>query len=86
MIASGLAAMLLASCAPKVEPAIPQDKEMEAKIEKILKDMTLEEKVGQMTQITITALANGVELTSAGDSIMRTYKVGSVLNTPVDVR
>ena len=84
MIASGLAAMLLASCAPKVEPAIPQDKEMEAKIEKILKDMTLEEKVGQMTQITITALANGVELTPAGDSIMRTYKVGSVLNTPGD--
>ena len=84
MIASGLAAMLLASCAPKVEPAIPQDKEVEAKIEKILKDMTLEEKVGQMTQITITALANGVELTPAGDSIMRTYKVGSVLNTPGD--
>lgn len=84
MIASGLAAMLLASCAPKVEPAIHQDKEMEAKIEKILKDMTLEEKVGQMTQITITALANGVELTPAGDSIMRTYKVGSVLNTPGD--
>ena len=84
MIASGLAAMLLASCAPKVEPAIPLDKEMEAKIEKILKDMTLEEKVGQMTQITITALANGVELTPAGDSIMRTYKVGSVLNTPGD--
>ncbi len=84
MIASGLAAMLLASCAPKVEPAISQDKEMEAKIEKILKDMTLEEKVGQMTQITITALANGVELTPAGDSIMRTYKVGSVLNTPGD--
>ena len=81
---SGLAALLLSACAPKTEPAIPQDKEMEAKIEKILKDMTLEEKVGQMTQITITALANGVELTPAGDSIMRTYKVGSVLNTPGD--
>lgn len=81
---SGLAAMLLASCTPKTEPAIPQDKEMEAKIEKILKDLTLEEKVGQMTQITVTALANGVELTPAGDSIMRTYKVGSVLNTPGD--
>ena len=81
---SGLAALLLSACAPKTEPAIPQDKEMEAKIEKILKDMTLEEKVGQMTQITITALANGVERTPAGDSIMRTYKVGSVLNTPGD--
>lgn len=82
---SGLAAVMLAACSPKTEPAIPQDKEMEAEIEKILKDMTLEEKVGQMTQITITALADGVELTPAGDSIMRTYKVGSVLNTPGDV-
>ena len=85
IIASALAAVLLAACTPKIRPAIPQDKEMEAKIEKILKDMTLEEKVGQMTQITITALANGVELTPAGDSIMRTYKVGSVLNTPGDM-
>ena len=85
IIASALASVLLAACTPKIRPAIPQDKEMEAKIEKILKDMTLEEKVGQMTQITITALANGVELTPAGDSIMRTYKVGSVLNTPGDM-
>ena len=85
IIASALAAVMLAACTPKIRPAIPQDKEMEAKIEKILKDMTLEEKVGQMTQITITALANGVELTPAGDSIMRTYKVGSVLNTPGDM-
>ena len=85
IIASALAAVMLAACTPKIRPAIPQDKEMEAKIEKILKDMTLEEKVGQMTQITITALANGVELTPAGDSIMRTYKIGSVLNTPGDI-
>ena len=85
IIASALAAVMLAACTPKIRPAIPKDKEMEAKIEKILKDMTLEEKVGQMTQITITALANGVELTPAGDSIMRTYKVGSVLNTPGDM-
>ena len=85
IIASALAAVLLAACTPKIRPAIPKDNEMEAKIEKILKDMTLEEKVGQMTQITITALANGVELTPAGDSIMRTYKVGSVLNTPGDM-
>jgi beta-glucosidase len=82
---SGLAMMLMASCAPKVAPAIPQDKEIESRVESILKDMTLEEKVGQMTQITITALADGTELTQAGDSIMRTYKVGSVLNTPEDM-
>ena len=51
------AAVIAASCCCKtsVAPAIPQDKEIEAKIEKILKGMTLEEKVGQMTQITATA-------------------------------
>ena len=38
-----------------------------------------------MTQIAITAIADGTELTAAGDSILRTYKVGSVLNTPGDV-
>ena len=47
--------------------------------------MTLEEKIGQMTQIAITSVAKGVELTAAGDSILRTYKVGSVLNTPGDI-
>ena len=41
-----LAAMasVLASCCisnPKVEPAIPQDQEVEAKVEKALKGMTL---------------------------------------------
>ena len=78
----------VASCAPKeqeVAPAIPRDSMMEAKIDKILRKMTLEAKVGQMTQIAITSVANGVELTTAGDSILRTYKVGSVLNTPGDV-
>lgn len=81
------AALAFASCStsPKVAPAIPQDKEVEAKIEKILKKMTLEEKIGQMTQVTVTAVANGVDLTAAGDSIIRTYKVGSILNTPGDI-
>ena len=65
------AALALASCnnAPKVAPAIPQDNDIESKVEKILKDMTLEEKVGQMTQITATAIANGLDITPAGDSI-----------------
>ena len=81
------AAFALASCntAPKVAPAIPQDKDIESKVENILKDMTLEEKVGQMTQITATAIANGLDITPAGDSIIRTYKIGSVLNTPGDI-
>ena len=79
------AAIFASCCGPKAEPAIPQDKEIEAKVEKILKGMTLEEKVGQMTQITATAIANGLDITPAGDSIIRTYKIGSVLNTPGDI-
>ena len=88
LIAAALAAAsALASCcqSPKVTPAIPQDKEIEAKIEKILKGMTLEEKVGQMTQMTATAIARGVEVSEYTDSIIRTYKIGSVLNTPGDI-
>ena len=47
--------------------------------------MTLEEKVGQMTQLNATAVANGVELTEAGILAIRDYKIGSVLNAPGDV-
>lgn len=74
----------LASCntTPQVAPAIPQDKEIEAKVEKLIKEMTLEEKIGQMTQITATAIADGLEITPEGESMIRTYKVGSILNTP----
>ena len=77
----------LASCntSPEVAPAIPHDKEIEAKVEKILKDMTLEEKVGQMTQLATTVVAKGLDITPLGDSLIRTYKIGSVLNTPGDV-
>ena len=85
ILAAALMAFASCSTAPKVAPAIPQDKEIEANVEKILKKMTLEEKIGQMTQVTVTAVANGVDLTAAGDSIIRTYKVGSILNTPGDV-
>ena len=81
-LTAALVALTACNTAPKVAPAIPQDKDIEAKVEKILKNMTLEEKIGQMTQITSTAIANGLEITPAGDSIIRTYKVGSILNTP----
>ena len=81
------AAMALSACCNcnSVKPAIPQDKEIESKIEKILKGMTLEEKVGQMTQLNATAVANGIQITEAGEAALRDYKVGSVLNTPGDM-
>ena len=81
-LTAALVALTACNTTPKVAPAIPQDKDIEAKVEKLLKEMTLEEKIGQMTQITSTAIADGLEITPAGDSIIRTYKVGSILNTP----
>ena len=77
--------LFVSCCTNETAPAIPQDKEIEEKIEKIMKDMTLEEKVGQMTQLNATAVANGTEITPEGEKMMRTYKVGSVLNTPGDI-
>ncbi len=40
--------VVVSSCSDRVPPAIEPDPEMEQKIEAILRDMTLEEKVGQM--------------------------------------
>ncbi len=83
----GAAAVVLASCCggPKTAPAIPQDKDIEAKVEKVLKGMTLEEKVGQMTQLNATAVANVSELTEVGMKALTEYKIGSVLNSLSDV-
>ncbi len=85
ILASAFAIAVSCCNSPKVEPAIPYDASVEAKVEKVLRGMTLEEKIGQMTQVAINAIAKGTDLTAAGDSILRTYKVGSVLNTPADV-
>ena len=74
--------MMTASCCQNnVKPSIPADRELERKVEKTLKSLTLEEKVGQMTQITITAICNGGDLTPVADSMIRVHKIGSVLNT-----
>ena len=84
LITAALAAMSFMAtscCINTVEPSIPSDRQMERKIEKILKGLTLEEKVGQMTQITITAMHDGKELTPVADSMIRVHKIGSVLNT-----
>ena len=77
----------LCSCKNEVPRAIPQDPEMEAKIEKILSRMTLQEKVGQMTQLTSAAILEpGTHhVSKQGEAILRKYKIGSVLNTMEDV-
>lgn len=65
-------AAMLAGCGRASEsdgayptPAIPQDKTIEANIETLLKKMTLDEKVGQMVQITIDQVMDGTEVDEA---------------------
>ena len=52
--AAALAVVLLAGCADSRQPkAIATDRQVEAKVESVLKGMTLKEKAGQMVQINI---------------------------------
>ena len=73
------------SCARKnqVSPAISRDAEIEAKVESVLKGMTLKEKAGQLVQISISKLED--ESREAIDPAKLDYvigeqKVGSILN------
>ena len=86
VLAAGLSAF---SCSgPAVKPAIPADPQVEEAVEKTLAKMTLEEKVGQMTEIGIDILGHyeGDEWVMDMDkveNVIGKYKVGSILNTPV---
>ena len=86
VLAAGLSAF---SCSgPAVKPAIPADPQIEEAVEKTLAKMTLEEKVGQMTEIGIDILGHyeGDEWVMDMDkveNVIGKYKVGSILNTPV---
>lgn len=77
---------------PTVKPAIPSDPKIEAHIQQWLEKMTLEEKVGQMCELTIDVITDfskkdgifrvdEVKLTD----IIHKYKVGSFLNVPMSV-
>ena len=76
-----------------VSPAIPVDKNIEANIQKWLGKMTLEEKIGQMCEITIDVVTDfdaskekGFTLSTAMlDTVIGKYKVGSILNVPLGV-
>lgn len=70
-----------------VAPAIPSDPQMEAKIQDLLSKMTLEEKVGQMCEITIDVVTDASKPQMAFDKAklqeaIGKYKVGSILNVP----
>ena len=76
-----------------VPPAIPSDPEIEANIQNWLKKMTIEEKIGQMCEITIDVVTdfeasqkNGFTLDKAKlDTVIGKYKVGSLLNVPLSI-
>ena len=78
------ALLLVMACgAPKGPKAIPSDKEVEAKVEKVLKKMTLEEKAGQLVQLSINTLEDDTHQAldpAKLDRIIGQYKVGSILN------
>ena len=87
---SGL--MLTATAQTTVAPAIPRDGKIEKKVEALLKKMTLEEKIGQMTELTIDVITkrdNSTQEFQIDDALLDTvigkYKVGSILNVPQGV-
>ena len=92
LCAFALVASTLSVVAQEVAPAIPQDKKIERRVEKILKGMTLEQKVGQMAELGIDMFGNSV--TGVADdsqfilkedvleAVAERYMFGSVLNAP----
>ncbi len=89
-VAFALAATAAVACgnkAPAVQPAIAPDAAVEAKVEQVLKGMTLEEKAGQLVQLSIGVIAapgqDDVDPAKM-DVIFGKYKVGSILNVMND--
>lgn len=85
---SSLAVLLGMACVSQAMPsAIPSDKKLEAKVEKTLSKMTLDEKIGQMTELSIDVLGEWkdgefqLNKEKVYNAIAK-YKVGSVLNSP----
>lgn len=78
----------------QAETVIQVDSDIETKVDSILKKMTLEEKIGQMTQLTLDVVGKGASVYASDmpfeldekmvDLVLRKYKVGSVLNTPTN--
>ncbi len=86
LVCAAVFAAVISSCSqPAEKTAIPRDEKIEKRVDEILRGMSLEEKIGQMTQLTVSAIADVEVLTEAGDSILRSHKIGSVLNTPGDI-
>lgn len=77
--------IILASCGAgqtSGSSAIPEDKAVESKVESVLKKMTIEEKAGQMVQLTAGAFCtDDLVDTAKVRHLVKEYKIGSFLNT-----
>lgn len=91
----GLLVLLAASCGKSgagssESPAIPVDKDLESRVKEIVSKMSLEDKIGQMCEVTAdlvvaNEMKDGQIVLDEGkvDSIFNKYRVGSILNTPM---
>jgi len=76
-----------------VKPCIPEDTKMEAEIESRLAKMTIDEKVGQMCELSIDIITDAKGSTGGKflfnnekvNEVFDKYKVGSILNVPLSV-
>ncbi len=87
LIAALFAAIAACSSKSAVAPAISPDKDVEAKVEKVLKGMTLKEKAGQLVQLTVMTIEDDTHEAidpAKLDKIIGEYKVGSILNVMHD--
>ena len=87
LIAATVMAMTACSSKSSVKPAIARDAAVEAKVEKVLKGMTLKEKAGQMVQLTVVTVEDETHEAvdpAKLDVIIGEYKVGSILNVMHD--
>ena len=79
------------SFAQKAKPAIPSDPVIDEKIEHWINKMTLDEKIGQMCEITVDVITdfsspNAFKISETKlDTVIGQYKVGSILNVPLSV-
>ena len=84
--------ILAASCtAGQVrQPAIPQDQEVERQVEQTLSKLSLDEKIGQMCELTIDVITDMQSQDfrlneEALKNVFEKYHVGSILNVPKGV-
>ena len=87
LIAVALALATMPATAQR-KPAIPRDAQLEAKIEKQLASMSIDEKIGQMLELNLDIMgradASGTWRLNETmlDSTIQRYKIGSILNAP----